>query len=233
LQRGSGKYKEKLPFKCFNYGKVGHFQNKCPYPKRDYEDERDKDKTFKKREESFYKQNHYKGKKNFYSKEEESSSNGSSDSDEEKVLFLGIEEENEHEEDSKSEEEVNMEVELVNALSELKRYRNKYRQLKNFVIEKREKQEQEEKENDSLINELEEAKRTEEELKDLLDEKEKSCQNLEIEMVDLKRKFEANNNVHDRIKNNSIILVKFLDSQKSPFDKTGIMVQKGRRTIWN
>ena len=32
-----------------------------------------------------------------------------------------------------------MEAELVNALSELKRYRNKYRQLKNFVIEQREK----------------------------------------------------------------------------------------------
>ena len=48
----------------------------------------------------FYKKNDYKGKMNFYSKEEESSSNESSDSDDEKVLFLGITEENEHEEDS-------------------------------------------------------------------------------------------------------------------------------------
>ena len=31
-----------------------------------------------------------------------------------------------------------------------------------------------------------------------------------------------NNNVHDRIKNNSIILDKILDSQKSPFDKIGL-----------
>ena len=119
-----------------------------------------------------------------------------------------------------------MEAKLVNALSELKRYRNKYRQLKNFVIEQREKQEQEEKEIDSLISELEEAKRTEEELKYLLDEKEKSCQNLEIEMVDLKRKVEANNNVHDGLKNNSIILDKIVDSQKSPFDKIGIRYKK-------
>ena len=101
----------------------------------DYENERGTDKTFKKREEPFYNKNHYKGKKNFYSKEEESSSNESSDSDEEKVLFLGIAEENEHEEDSESEEEVNMEAKLVNALHELKRYKNKYRQLNNFVIE--------------------------------------------------------------------------------------------------
>jgi hypothetical protein len=63
LQKGLGKYKGKLPFKCFNYGKVGHFQNKCPYPKMDYEDERTIDKTFKKRERPFYNKNHYKGKK--------------------------------------------------------------------------------------------------------------------------------------------------------------------------
>ena len=59
-----------------------------------------------------------------------------------------------------------MEAELVNSLSELKRYKNKYRQLKNFVIEQREKQEQEEKEIDSLISELEEFRRTEAELKE-------------------------------------------------------------------
>ena len=63
----------------------------------DYEDERATDKTFKKREKPFYKKNHSKGNKNFYSKEEESSSNKSNDSDEEEVLFLGIEEVNERE----------------------------------------------------------------------------------------------------------------------------------------
>jgi hypothetical protein len=35
LQKGSGKYKEKLLFKFFNGGKVGHFASKCPYPKED------------------------------------------------------------------------------------------------------------------------------------------------------------------------------------------------------
>jgi hypothetical protein len=33
LKKGSGKYKGKLPFKCFNCGKVGHFVAKCPYAK--------------------------------------------------------------------------------------------------------------------------------------------------------------------------------------------------------
>ena len=57
LHKGSGKYKGSLPFKCFNCGKVGHFQNKCSYPKMDYEDERATDKTLKKREKPFYKKN--------------------------------------------------------------------------------------------------------------------------------------------------------------------------------
>ena len=30
LKKGSGKYKAKMPFKCFNYGKISHFASKCP-----------------------------------------------------------------------------------------------------------------------------------------------------------------------------------------------------------
>ena len=30
MKRGSGKYKDKLPFKCFNCGKVGHFKTSVP-----------------------------------------------------------------------------------------------------------------------------------------------------------------------------------------------------------
>ena len=33
IKKGSEKYKGKLPFKCFNCGKVGHFVDKCPYTK--------------------------------------------------------------------------------------------------------------------------------------------------------------------------------------------------------
>jgi hypothetical protein len=35
LKKGSGKYQGKMPFKCFNYGKIGHFSNKCPHKKKD------------------------------------------------------------------------------------------------------------------------------------------------------------------------------------------------------
>jgi hypothetical protein len=41
LKKGSGKYKGKLPCKCFNYGKIGHFASKCPHKRKDqtYDDE--------------------------------------------------------------------------------------------------------------------------------------------------------------------------------------------------
>ena len=48
LQKGSGKYKGKLPFKCFNCGGIGNFQAKCPYPKEDSKDEDDINKKYNK-----------------------------------------------------------------------------------------------------------------------------------------------------------------------------------------
>jgi hypothetical protein len=35
LKKGSGKYQGKLPFKCFNCGKIFHFASKCPHQKKD------------------------------------------------------------------------------------------------------------------------------------------------------------------------------------------------------
>jgi hypothetical protein len=39
LKKGSDKYQGKFPFKCFNYGKIGHFAYKCPHKKKDQNSE--------------------------------------------------------------------------------------------------------------------------------------------------------------------------------------------------
>ena len=118
LQKGLGKYKGKLPFKCFNCHKIGHFQAKCPYPKEDSEDEDEKNKQYKKKG-KFHNKKNYKEKNNFYSKEENNSSSKISDDE---VIFLGIEESNEieeieHKEESEDEAYVNMEEELLKYLN--------------------------------------------------------------------------------------------------------------------
>lgn len=31
LKKGTGRYKGKLSFKCFNCGRIGHYAKKCPF----------------------------------------------------------------------------------------------------------------------------------------------------------------------------------------------------------
>ena len=76
-----------------------------------------------------------------------------------------------------------------------------------------------------LKTQVEEARRTEEVLKDQLDKKDKTCQKLEMEVVDLRKKDEKND-VHAKFKNSSTILGEILDCQRSPFDKTRLVYNK-------
>ena len=71
-----------------------------------------------------------------------------------------------------------------------------------------------------LKTRLEEAKRIEEVLKDKLDEMEEQCQKLEMEVVGLRKTIEKSN-ACVKFRNNSIILDKISDFQRSPFDKSG------------
>jgi hypothetical protein len=65
LKKGTGKYKGNIPLICFNYGKIGHFANKFPYPKKE---ESDDERTFKdqKKIKTKYKRNFYNKKKTLF-----------------------------------------------------------------------------------------------------------------------------------------------------------------------
>jgi hypothetical protein len=71
LKRRHGKYKGKLPVKCFNCGRVQNFVAKCPYEKRednDDEDNNDKEEYTNKIKPYRHKRGKYTKKKSFYSR---------------------------------------------------------------------------------------------------------------------------------------------------------------------
>ena len=72
--------------KCFNYGRIGHFSNKCSYPKQ--EDSDDEETCCHKKDQK--SKTMYKNKKNLYSKEDSEDEEISEDVE---VLFMGLESE--------------------------------------------------------------------------------------------------------------------------------------------
>jgi hypothetical protein len=134
LKKGSRKYKGKIPFKCFNCGKIGHFSNKFPYAKNKENDEEEFPKEEKKYQKVDKRRNKKKFfKKSFYSKEDNSSSNEDNDidSDLENVLFMSYENE---EEDYEQEGEFDLIEELISDLEELKRESKKNKTLKGELL---------------------------------------------------------------------------------------------------
>jgi hypothetical protein len=70
LKKGLGKYQGKFPFKCFKYGKIGHFASKCPHKKKDH----------KSKGEDKYKSKRFGKKKSLCVNNDESSGDTDSDS---------------------------------------------------------------------------------------------------------------------------------------------------------
>jgi len=104
-KKGSGKYKGKLLFKCFNCGKLGIFFDKCPYEKdenNDVEEDHNVNKGRKHhRPKNNHKQDKHENKKNFYKQKKilfskgvsefpEESSERNFDSDRKETLLMEI-----------------------------------------------------------------------------------------------------------------------------------------------
>ena len=82
---------------------------------------------------------------------------------------------------------------------------------------------QREKKDKALQRQLERERLKEEDLKEQLEEKDKAYQQLEVEVVELKKKAKAH------VKMSSSILDEILESQRSPFDKTGLGYGKTKK----
>jgi hypothetical protein len=133
LKKGSGKYKCKLPFKYFNYGKIGHFSSKCPHKRKDqtYDDEE------KKKHKKVYKENNFKKKSLCVNNDDDPSDDESNDSSiEDKIndiMLITLEYLNT--EDTRSdftdcEVELYLEGELISAMEEIERLIEKKRKEK-------------------------------------------------------------------------------------------------------
>jgi hypothetical protein len=138
LKKGSGKYKGKLPFKCFKCGKIGHFSNKFPHKRKDHTyDDAEKYKHI-----NFFKENNFKKKSLCVNNDDDPSDDEDNDSSIEYKLnefILMAKEDYDNKiigsDANEYEDVVDLEGELINALEELDRLRIKTRKKKQLLIQ--------------------------------------------------------------------------------------------------
>jgi hypothetical protein len=228
LKKGSGKYKGKLPFKCFNYGKIGHFANKCPHKRKDQTcDDEEKHKH-----KNFFKENNFKKKSLCVNNDDEDNDSSIEDKLNDFILMDKEDYYNKIIGNEANEEEVvvDMEGELISALEEINRLRIKIRKQKQFPIQF-EKDSKEPDEDLVLLKvELEEAKKIEDILKQQLSEKKARCEALEEEIVKTRKEMEKFKGLY--YQNLSSIkalegLTSILNQQRNPKLKAGLGYEEG------
>jgi hypothetical protein len=137
LKKGSGKYKGKIPFKCFNCGNIGHFSSKCPHKIKDqtYDDEE------KNKHKKVYEENNFKKKRLCVNNDDDPSDDESNDSSiEDKIndiMVIYLEYLNTEDTGSEfidCEAELDLEEELVSSLEEIDRLRENKRKEKWLLL---------------------------------------------------------------------------------------------------
>lgn len=189
LQTSSGKYKGKMPLKCFNYGKIGHFTTKCPYGDKNEDEHSSGNRSYgkdKKKNVYWYGRRCSQKQRSLYTHEndttdEESVSDDSCIEDEvNATLFMA------QEIPVLEEGEVDLEAELINALEELKKTRRDIKKVKKAT----------DKEQEILEESLEESKKTIADLKLQLEEAKRIC---EVTSTGLRKKEKLHQNMEGQI----------------------------------
>jgi hypothetical protein len=232
LNKGTdGRYRGKLPLICFNCDGIGHFANKCPHKKK-----RNDEGDSKRRQT-------YKGKRTtkkvfkkiLCTKEDISSSDEDevSDSETERVLFMAVEDsdkedsevEYEEAEEEIEEAEVDYREELMSAIEVIRREKRKNKKLQAELDKKEDTQELEQMITNLKVQ-IEEDKRIEEALKEQLEERDRIIENLEAEIVTLRKDLQKKN-----MQNSSKVLNDIISSQRPNHDKSWTWIQSDRKGI--
>ena len=127
-----------MPFKCFNCGRICHFENKCPHKGKDQTcDDEEKHKH-----KNFFKENNFKKKSLGVNNDDDPSDDEDNDSSIEDKLneFMLMAKENYDNKSTGNDENdeeavVDMEGELISALEEIDRLRIKNRKQIKLLIQ--------------------------------------------------------------------------------------------------
>ena len=213
LERGTGRFKGKLPFKCFLCGRVGHYATRCPH---------NKGKKFEEDGRSYYTHitSSFNDSEDIKSLMARKNKNASSNNGEDIKNIMAHEKKNaETEEVAKLKEQLETETRVREQLQDIaKDQSTTIQRLESKILSLKEDLENQEHEIIKLKRQVEKGRKAEEDLRNqYLIEKEQH----QVEVNILNGKIEEKDKLL-RFQDSTKILDDILNSQRSPAIKTGL-----------